>query len=49
MGKRGKSPKNVDIASKDVDKPVETVENFMQFGGCGKLIFAGRGVEKSKI
>jgi hypothetical protein len=34
MGKRGKKPKNVDTASKTVDKPVETVENFMQFLGC---------------
>jgi hypothetical protein len=34
MEKRGKTPKNVDIISKTVDKPVETVENFMQFLGC---------------
>ena len=27
MEKRGKIPKNVDIASETVDKPVETVEN----------------------
>ena len=34
MEKRGKNPKNVDIVSITVDKPVETVENFMQHPGC---------------
>ena len=38
MEKRGKFPKKVEFISETVDKPVETVDNFMQENICGKLL-----------
>ena len=34
MEKRGKIPKKVEYTSETVDKPVETVDNFMQRSAC---------------
>ena len=34
MEKRGKIPKKVEFTSESVDKPVETVDNFMQEKTC---------------
>ncbi len=46
MEKRGKNTKKVEFTSKTVDKPVETVDNFMQKSACGKLLFCKNRVEK---
>lgn len=47
MEKGGKTAKKVDVSSQTVDKCVESVDKFMQSGGCGKLFEVFRGVEKS--
>ena len=45
---REKIAKKVEITSKTVDKPVETVDNFMHRTGCGKLFMRANAVGKLK-
>ena len=48
MENGGKIPKKVEFISKSVDKPVETVDNFIHRTGCGKLFMGANAVGKSK-